>query len=75
MVLLQGVRTAPFERPWLTTTISESKPVEGGKSMTRLTESCWKGWEQDEDKGERAGMVRWVFTFICWQRAQLAMKQ
>ena len=40
--------------------------------MTRSTESCWKGQVQEEGSGERAGVVRWVLTFICWQRVQLA---
>ena len=42
MVFEQGMRITPFIRPWSTMTINESCPFEGGKSVTRLTESCLK---------------------------------
>jgi hypothetical protein len=43
MVLVQGTRITPFVRPWSTTTIKESYPLERGRLMTRSTESCLNG--------------------------------
>ena len=74
-LLLHGVRITPFERPWSTMTKSESNPLERGRSVIRSTESCWKGQGQEEGRGDNAGTVGWVLTFICWERVQPAMKQ
>ena len=43
------LRITPFIRPWLIMTINESCPLEGGRSVTRLTESCLKS--RGEDNG------------------------
>ena len=51
MVFEQGMRITPFIRLWLTTTINKSCPFEGGRSVTRLTESCLKGRGEDEEMG------------------------
>ena len=49
MVFEQGMRITPFIRPWSTMTINESCPFEGGRFMTRLTESCLKGRGEEEE--------------------------
>ena len=64
MFLLQGQRITPFVSPWSTMTMMESKDPLGGRSMIRSTETCWKGWVQLDDKGERARMVEWVFVTL-----------
>ena len=57
MVFEQGMRITPFVRPWLTMTINESCPFEGGRSMIRLTESCLKGRGKEEGMGVSGGQV------------------
>ena len=56
-VLEQGARITPFVRPWSTTTITESNPEETGRLVMRLTESCLKGRETEDEIGQRGGMV------------------
>ena len=51
MVFEHGMRITPFVRLWLTTTINESYPFEGSKSVTRLTKSCLKGRGEDDGIG------------------------
>ena len=51
MVFEQGMRITPFVRPWSTTTINDSCPFEGGRSVTRSTDSCLKGRVEDEGMG------------------------
>ena len=55
MVFEQGMRITPFIRPWSTTTINESCPFDGGRSVTRSTESCLKGRGEDEGMGASGG--------------------
>ena len=57
MVLEQGMRITPFIRLCLTTTINDSYPFKGGKSVTRLTESCLKGKVENDGMGARGGQV------------------
>ena len=52
------MRITPFIRPWLTTTINESCPLEGGRSVTRSTESCLNGSGEEEGMGASGGRVR-----------------
>ena len=61
----------PFVRPWLTMTIKESKPPDGGRSVMRSTESCLKGRVVEEGIGARGGVVGWVIILFCWQTAHL----
>ena len=56
MVLEHGARITPFIRPWSTTTITESKPADGGRSMMRSTDSCLKGREMEEGIGQSSGV-------------------
>ena len=56
-VLEQGARITPFIRPWSTMTITESNPEETGRLVMRLTESCLKGRETEDEIGQRGGMV------------------
>jgi len=44
-VFLVGQRITPLVSPWSTTTKRELKPDEGGRSVIRLQEICWKGQE------------------------------
>ena len=55
MVFEQGMRITPFIRLWLTMTINESCPFEVGRSVTRSTESCLKGREEEEGMGASGG--------------------
>ena len=55
MVFEQEMRITPFVRPWSTITINESCPFEGGKLVTKLTESCLKGRGKDEGMGVSGG--------------------
>ena len=55
MVFWQGARITPFIRPWLTMTMTESKPAKGGRSVMRSTESCLKGREMVDGIGRRGG--------------------
>ena len=57
MVLEQGARITPFVRPWLITTITESKLEETGRLVMRLTESCLKGRETVDEIRQRGGVV------------------
>ena len=43
IVLVQGVRITPLLRPWLTMTMTESRPLTRGRSVMRSTERFWKG--------------------------------
>ena len=74
MVFEQGMRITPFIRPWLTTTINESYPLEGGRSITRSTESCLKGRGKDEGTGASGGQVGWWLNLFCWHTAHPEMK-
>ena len=58
MVFEQGMRITPFIRLWLTTTIKESCPFDGGRSVIRSTDSCLKGRGEDEGMGVSGGQVR-----------------
>ena len=55
MVFEQGMRITPFIRPWSTTTINESCPFEGGRLVTRSTESCLNGRGEKEGMGASGG--------------------
>ena len=55
MVLEQGVRITPFVSLWSTITTIESWPLEGGRSVMRLTESCLKGVIVAEVIGNNGG--------------------
>ena len=57
IVLEQGMRITPFVRPWLTTTINESCPFEGGSEVMRSTESCLNGRGEDEGMGASGRQV------------------
>ena len=65
IILEQGARITPFVRPWSTMTIKESKPLDGGRSVMRLTESCLKGRVVEEGIGTRGGMDRWMIALFC----------
>ena len=56
MVFEQGMRITPFVRLWSTMTINECL-LEGGRSMTRSTESCLKGRREKEAMGISGGQV------------------
>ena len=73
IILEQGARITPFIRPWLTTTIKELKPSDGGRSVMRLTESCLKGRVVEERIGARGGVGGWVITLFCWHTAHPEM--
>ena len=72
-VLEQGIIITPFIRLWSTTTKIESLPRTSGRSVTRSTEICLKGREEDEGIGFSSGLVGWVFTLFCWQVAHPSM--
>ena len=55
MVFEQGMRITPFVRLWLTMTINESCLFEGGRSVTRLTESCLNDRVEEEEMGASGG--------------------
>ena len=55
IILEQGARITPFVRLWSTTTIKESKPSDGGRSVMRSTKSCLKGRVVEEGIGARGG--------------------
>ena len=74
MVLEQGMRITPFIRPWSTTTINESCLLEGGRSVTRSTESCLNGSGEEEGIGASGGQVGWWLTLFCWHMAHPDMK-
>ena len=57
MFLEQGVRITPFVRPWLTTTIKESWPVDRERLVMRSMESCWNGRDEEEGIGDKGGHV------------------
>ena len=65
IVLVQGVRITPFDRPWSTTTITESKSEQRGRSVMRSTEIWSKGRVQEEGIGDKAGADGCVLVFIC----------
>ena len=65
MVLEQGMIITPFVRPWLTTTKIEFLPRTSGRSVTRSTEICLKGSDEDKGIGVNGGQVGWVFTLFC----------
>ena len=58
MVFEKGIRITPFIRVWSTTTINESCLLEGGRSVTRSTESCLNGSGEEEGMGVSGGQVR-----------------
>ena len=74
IVFEQGMRITPFVRLWLTTTINESCPLEGGRSVTRSTESCLNGSGEQEGMGASGGRVRWWLTLFCWHIVHPEMK-
>jgi hypothetical protein len=55
----------PFIRLWSTTTIIESSPLEGGRSVMRSTDKEAKGTVASEEIGTRGGVTGWVSAFIC----------
>ena len=65
MIFKQGIMITPFIGPWSTMTIKESNPLEGGRSVMGLTESCLNGRVVVEGIGIRGGQVGWVFTLFC----------
>ena len=65
MVFEQGIMITPFIRPWSTTTINESNPLEGGRSMIRSMDNCLNSRVVEEGIRLRGGQVRWVFTLFC----------
>ena len=52
----------------------ESYPWERGRSVTRSTESCLKGREEEDLMGESGGITGFVRALFCWQTAQPAIK-
>ena len=74
-VLEQGIMITPFVRPWSTMTKIESLLRTSGRSVTRSTEICLKGSEEDERIGFSGGLVGWVFTLFCWQVAHPSMNR
>ena len=62
-----------FIRPWLTITSKESKSEEGGRSVIRSQETCWKGHKVWDLIGVSGGMVGWVFDLFCWHVTQPLM--
>ena len=70
---LVGQRITPLVSPWSTTTRSESKPAEKGRSVIRLQEICWKGQEVRDLIGDKGGTVGCVLALFCWQVAQPSM--
>ena len=59
MVFEQGMRITPFVRPWSTTTINESCLFDGGRSVTRSTESCLNSRVEEDGMGASGGRVGW----------------
>jgi len=55
MVFLVG--HTPLVSLWSTTTNRESKPEEGGRSVMRSQETCWKGREAEDLIRVRGGTV------------------
>ena len=51
MFLEQEVRITPFVRPWLTTTIKESWPADGGCIAKSEEHHCWLKKFQGGDEG------------------------
>ena len=52
-----GQRIIPLVSPWSTTTRRELKNEEGGRSVIRSQEICWKGQVQEDLIGVRGSMV------------------
>ena len=69
IVFKQGTRITPFVRPWSTTTIRESCPLERGRSVMRSTESCLNRSEEEDVVGESGGVTGCVQALFCWQMA------
>ena len=65
IVFEQGMRITPLVRPWLTMTIKESCPFDGGRSVIRSTESCLKGKGEEDGIGVSGGRVGWWLTLFC----------
>jgi hypothetical protein len=57
IVFKHGVIITPFIRPWSTTTMIESKPPEGGRSVIRSTDRKVKGTVTVEGIGTRGGVT------------------
>ena len=53
MAFEQGMRI--IVRPWSTTTINESCPLDQGRSVTRSTDSCLKGRGDNKGMGANGG--------------------
>ena len=75
MVLEHGIMITPFIRPWSTMTKIEFLPHTSGRLVTRSTEICLKGSDEDEGIGFNSGRIGWVFTLFCWQVAQPSMNR
>ena len=58
------MRITPFVRLWLTTTINELCLFEGGRSVTRSTESCLNGKGEEEGMGVSGGTSGVMVDFV-----------
>jgi hypothetical protein len=57
IIFKHGVIITPFISLWSTTTMTESKPPEGGRSVMRSTERKVKGVVAEEGMGMRGGVT------------------
>jgi hypothetical protein len=57
IVFKQGIIITPLLRPWSTTTMIESKPLDGGKSVIRSTDRKVKGTVAVEWIGMRGSVT------------------
>ena len=71
-VFLVGQRITPLVSPWSTTTNRESKLEEGGRSVIRSQEICWKDWEAKDLIDVRGDTVGYVLDLFCLQVAHLS---
>jgi hypothetical protein len=65
IVFRQGVIITPYIRPWLTMTMIELNPPEGGRSVMRSTKREVKGAVVVEGIRTRGGVTGCVSDFIC----------
>ena len=71
IVLLQGSKITPFERPWSTTTKMESCPSAGGRSVIKSMEQLAKGRsDRAPSVGMKAGFEGDRSILNCWQMPQ-----
>ena len=75
MFLEQGMIITPFVRPWSTTTKMEFLLHTSGRLVTRSTESCLKGSNEDKEIRFSGGWTGWVLALFCWQVAQPSMNR